>query len=155
MKDTLTCAECSRLKLPVKVYPRGEIICYNSRNLCPKHYKEAIEKEKFNNYICELFGIKSPGPLIFTQRKKLNEQGFTDETICHTLDYLFNVKKFNKMYESLGLVNSQTVEEAYNYHLSKKGKTVELKENNVVEHIVPVKKRERKKNILEYDFLDE
>lgn len=155
MKDTLTCSECSRLKLPVKVYPRGEIIIFNNRKLCPKHYKEAVENEKFNNYICELFGIKSPGPLIFTQRKRLNEQGFTDETICHTLDYLFNVKKLNKAFESLGLINSQTVEEAYNYHLSQKGKTVELKENKVVEHVVSVKKKERKKNILEYDFLDD
>lgn len=155
LKETLTCSECSRQKLPVKVFPRGEIVNFNNRNLCPQHYKEAVEKQKFNNYICELFGIKSPGPKIFNQRKHLNEQGFTDETICHTLDYLFNVKKLNKAYESLGLVNQKTVDEAYDYHLSQKGKTVELKENKVVEHIVSVKKTERKKNLLDYDFLEE
>lgn len=155
LKETLTCYECSRLKLPVKVFPRGEIVNFNGRNYCPQHYKEAVERQKFNNYVCELFGIKSPGPKIFNQRKRLNEQGFTDATICHTLDYLFNIKKMSKAYESLGLINQRTVDEAYEYHLSQKGKTVELKENKIVEHTVSVKKTERKKNILEYDFLDD
>ena len=72
-----------------------------------------------------------------------------------TLEYVFRVKKMNKAFESLGLVTPAMVEEAYQYHLSQKGKVVELREVKTVEHIVPIKETERKKNLLSYDFLED
>jgi hypothetical protein len=72
-----------------------------------------------------------------------------------TLEYIFRVKKKNKSFESLGLVTPAMVEEAHQYHLSQKGKIVELKEAKTVEHIVPIKEPERKKNLLSYDFLED
>lgn len=152
--ETLTCSECSKQKLPVKSFPRDQIIELNGRKLCPQHYKEAVATAKFNMFVCELFGIKSAGPLIYTQRKKLHEQGYTDETIMHTLEYIFRVKKMNKSFESLGLV-PKMVDEAYEYHLSQKGKTVELQENKVVEHVVSIKKPEKKKDLISFDFLND
>ena len=73
LQDLLTCAECSKQKRDIKKYPRSEIVEYNGRKLCPACYKQAVENEKFRIFICELFGVKSPGPKIYTQRKRLKE----------------------------------------------------------------------------------
>lgn len=156
LQELLTCAECSKQRRDIKKYPRNEIIVYNSRKLCPACYAQAVENEKFKMFICELFGVKSPGPKIYTQRKQLKEKyGFSDTTIMRTLEYVFRVKKMNKAYESLGLITPRMVDEAYEYHKSQKGKIVELKEAKTVEHVVSIKEPERKKNLLSYDFLDD
>ena len=158
LQDLLTCAECSKQKRDIKKYPRGEIIEHNGRKLCPACYKQAVENEKFRIFICELFGVKSPGPKIYTQRKRLKEEyGFTDETIMRTLEYIFRVKKKNKSFESLGLVTPAMVEEAHQYHLKQKAleKVVNLDEIKIKRHIVPIKEAERKKNLLSYDFLED
>ena len=156
LRELLTCAECSKQKREIKKHPRKEIINFNGRNLCPNCYKQAKENEEFKIFICELFGVKSPGPKIYSQRKRLKEQyGFSDTTIMRTLEYIFRVKKMNKAFESLGLVTPAMVEEAHQYYLSQKGKVVELREVKTVEHIVPIKEAERKKNLLSYDFLED
>lgn len=154
MKTTFTCARCSQQKNPVKVYPINERITFRGRNLCPACYKEAIETDKFNNFVCELFGIKSAGPRIYTQRKRLHEQGYTDATIMNTLEYCFRVKKYNKTEESLGLV-PYLVDEAYEWHQNQKSKVVELEEVRKEEKVVQIKKQEKKKQLLDFDFLDE
>lgn len=158
LQDLLTCAECSRQKRDIKKYPRGEIIEHNGRKLCPACYKQAVENEKFRDFICELFGVKSPGPKIYTQRKRLKEEyGFTDETIIKTLEYIFKIKKKNKSFESLGLVTPAMVEEAHQYHLKRKSmeQVVRPEEIQVREFLVPIKEPERKKNLLSYDFLED
>ena len=91
------------------------------------------------------------------ERKKLKTTyGFTDETIMKTLDYLFNVKKLNKGYESIGLVNPQTVEEAKNYFEEKKKNEEKLKEaekTRIEKVIIPIKKKERKVELIDIDAL--
>ena len=158
LRELLTCAECSKQKREIKKYPRKEIINFNGRNLCPNCYKQAKENEEFKIFICELFGVKSPGPKIYSQRKRLKEQyGFSDTTIMRTLEYVFRVKKMNKAFESLGLVTPAMVEEAHQYHLKQKAleKVVNLDEIKIKRHIVPIKETERKKNLLSYDFLED
>jgi hypothetical protein len=124
---------------------------------CPECHKEKINREKFYNCICELFGIKAPGPKIYAQRKKIKAAyGFTDETIMKTLDYLFNVKKLNKGFESIGLVNPQNVEEARKYFEEKKKKEEKLREaeqTRIEKIVVPVKKKERKVELIDIDAL--
>ena len=57
-------------------------------------YEDNIEREKFSNKVCEIFGIKSPGPVIWTQRKKLRDTyGYTDSAIIDCLEYIYNVLK--------------------------------------------------------------
>ena len=74
MKNFLTCSECSKQKKENKLYPRDEIINYKGQNYCPKCYAEKLEKEKFSEFICNLFGLKAPGPVIYSQRKRLKEK---------------------------------------------------------------------------------
>lgn len=155
LKPFLTCCSCK------EKIPREQIIYYGSKeNLmkyCPECHKEKISREKFYNFICELFGIKAPGPKIYAQRKKIKAAyGFTDETIMKTLDYLFNVKKLNKGFESIGLVNPQNVEEARKYFEEKKKKEEKLREaeqTRIEKIVVPVKKKERKVELIDIDAL--
>ena len=155
VRPFLTCCYCK------EKIPREQIIPYGSKenilNYCPNCYKEKISREKFYNFICELFGLRAPGPKIYAQRKKLKTTyGFTDETIMKTLDYLFNVKKLNKGYESIGLVNPQTVEEAKNYFEEKKKNEEKLKEaekTRIEKVIIPIKKKERKVELIDIDAL--
>ena len=97
------------------------------------------------------------GEFIYSQRKKLKTAyGFTDETIMKTLDYLFNIKKLNKGYESLGLINPQTVDEAKRYFEEKKKNEEKLKaaeQTRVEKIIIPVKKKERKVDLIDIDAL--
>ena len=119
---------------------------------CPDCYKDKIEREKFYQYICELFGIRAPGPKIYAQRRKIKENyGFTDETIMKTLDYLFKVKKMDKGFESIGLVNPKTVDEAKDYYESKK--VVVVNENKVEKIIVPTNDNKKKKDLIDLDNL--
>jgi hypothetical protein len=99
----------------------------------------------------------SPSTLIAKERKKIKAAyGFTDETIMKTLDYLFNVKKLNKGFESIGLVNPQNVEEARKYFEEKKKKEEKLREaeqTRIEKIVVPVKKKERKVELIDIDAL--
>ena len=149
-KRELTCCYCH------KKFPREEIIFYgsskNQMKYCPDCYKDKIEREKFYQYICELFGIRAPGPKIYAQRRKIKENyGFTDETIMKTLDYLFKVKKMDKGFESIGLVNPKTVDEAKDYYESKK--VVVVNENKVEKIIVPTNDNKKKKDLIDLDDL--
>ena len=106
-----TCSKCKTK------YPKESMILYKNQKFCQECYKKKLKDEEFFNFICLLFGLKSPGPKIYSQRKKLRENyGYTDETIMKTLSYLFEVKHCNKAFESLGLINPKNVEEAISYY---------------------------------------
>ena len=158
LSPTLTCCACH------EKFPREQIIYYGSQQnqlkYCPSCYTEKRDREKFSNFVCELFGIKAPGPKLYSQRKKLKETyGFTDDTILQTLEYLFRVKHFNKGFESLGLVNPQSVDEAKRYFKKQKEELEKMKqaeEARVRDLIVPVKKKERKLDLLDInDYLED
>lgn len=77
---------------------------------CKKCLKEKQDRDYFSEKICEIFGIKSPGPRIWTERKRLqNTYGYTDETIINCLEYIYNVKHLKKYVESLALVTPLNV----------------------------------------------
>lgn len=111
MKPTLTCHNCK------EVFKREEIISYaspgtkTSYNYCPKCYKEKLAREKFSQTVCQIFGLKSPGPRIWAERERLkNTYGYTDETICDCLKYIYEINKTKKLAESLYLVTPTNVE---------------------------------------------
>ena len=105
------------------VFPRSELIDYAApgtttiHSYCEACYQEKLNKEKFSNKVCQIFGIKSPGPLIWTQRLKLkNDYGYTDDIIVQCLEYIYNIKKMKKLKESLGLITPYTIEEMKKYN---------------------------------------
>lgn len=77
---------------------------------CQKCYNEKVERMNFYQKICEIFGLKAPGPRIWTERRRLiNTYGYTDKIIIDCLDYIYNVEKKRKLTESLCLVTPTTV----------------------------------------------
>ena len=99
-----------------------------------------------------MFGTPAPRPKTYPQPRKIKENyGFTDETIMKTLDYLFKVKKMDKGFESIGLVNPRTVDEAKDYYESKK--VVVVNENKVEKIIVPTNDNKKKKDLIDLDNL--
>ena len=97
----VTCPECKdKLHKEDGVYEKPHYYhtdCYA---------KKLIRRELFD-YICRLMNLKSPGPIIYAQRKKyINEYGYTDEGILNTLKYIYEVKHMSvqKADERIGLV---------------------------------------------------
>ncbi len=160
MKNFLTCSECSKQKKENKLYPRDEIINYKGQNYCPKCYAEKLEKEKFSEFICNLFGLKAPGPVIYSQRKRLKEKYYyTDETIMKTLRYIYDIKKCNKLVESLGLVTPENVEAARKYFNREEKKyddfkTAIIENQKATKVIVPMKKKPQKEKANYLDNVD-
>ena len=120
---------------------------------CKDCYEEKIAREKFQIKVCQIFGIKSPGPLIWTQRKRLRDTyGYTDDAIVDCLEYIYNVAHMNKLKESLGLVNPRSMEEMKKWRATKKaqagGLAAAIANTETVEYIVPVREnREKRKEI--------
>lgn len=60
----------------------------------PKCYALVLDRRNFVEYVCKLFGLKSPGPVIYSQRKNFMEKyGYTDAGMLKTLQYLYDIKK--------------------------------------------------------------
>lgn len=77
---------------------------------CKPCYEEKIARERFSKKVCKIFQLKSPGPLIWTQRKHLKQKyGYTDDTIADCLEFLYEVQHRNTLVESLGLVTPKNV----------------------------------------------
>ena len=115
-KATLKCFECKQ------DFRREELINYtplNSKiahNYCRKCLEEKQQRENFSNKVCTIFGIKAPGPRIWTERKRLMDTfGYTDEIIIDCLDYIYNVENKKKLSESLYLVNPVSVDHMMTY----------------------------------------
>lgn len=116
---------------------------------CKDCYEDKISREKFQNKVCEIFGIKTPGPLIWTQRKRLKDTyGYTDDAIIDCLDYIYNVEHMNKLKESLGLVNPRSMNNMKAWRADKKARASSLVASiatmETKEYIVPIQEKKKK-----------
>lgn len=149
MRITKQCYECH------EQFRKTELIDYASptarilHSYCPKCLAEKQARDRFSEKVCNIFGIKQPGPRLWTERKRLQDKyGYTDDTIVDCLDYIYNVEKAKKLTESLCLVTPTTIEKMQHYKHKK-----EIVSNNIIqamqqpqiEHIVPIKKTEKQK----------
>jgi len=161
MKETRVCHTC---KLTFRV---EEMVHYSTISgktaywLCRNCYNEKIAREKFSNSVCQIFGIKSPGPRIWGDRKKIQDKyGYTDQIIIDCLDYIYKVQNMKVLSESLCLVTPTNVEKMLQYkkrQLAKAELLATAANQETKEYVVPVKEIEdRKKEILNPDdFLDD
>lgn len=161
MKLTKKCYGCKQ------DFRREELVDYASpmaktmQSYCPKCLAEKQAREKFSNKVCMIFGIKSPGPRIWTERKRLIETyGYTDDIIVDCLEYIYIVEKKKKFAESLCLVNPPTVEKMKRWKTSEEYKARELAravKMQTREYIVPIKENTtNNKEILNADdYLEE
>jgi len=123
---------------------------------CKPCYEEKLAREKFQLKVCQIFGLKAPGPLIWTQRKRLQDTyGYTDDAIVDCLEYIYNVKKMNKLKESLGLINPQSMNEMKKWRAEKKAQAgsiaAAISQMEVREVAVPVRENTRKKKVINLD----
>ena len=111
-RTTLKCSVCKQdfLKEEIIRYtPEGRKTEYK---LCKKCYEEKIAKERFAKTVCDIFGLKLPGKRVWGDRKDLIEKyGWTDDIICRTLLYLYEVKGVKKLSNSLVMVTPEAVYE--------------------------------------------
>ena len=119
-------------------------------------YEEKLAREKFQTKVCEIFGIKSPGPLIWTQRKRLQEEyGYTDDAIVDCLEYIYNVEHMNKLKESLGLVGPRSMENMKRWRADKKaqasGIAAAIATMETHEYIVPTRENKKVKKEINLD----
>lgn len=113
---------------------------------CRNCYEDKLAREKFQNKICEIFGIKAPGPLIWTQRKRLiDEYGYTDDAIIDCLEYIYNVEHMKILKESLGLVNPTNMNKMKSWRAHKQAQAgsivAAISQMETKEYVVPVRER--------------
>ena len=123
---------------------------------CKPCYEERMARERFQLKVCQIFGIKAPGPVIWTQRKRLRDKyGYTDDAIVDCLDYIYNVEHMNKLKESLGLVNPRSMANMKSWRAGKKAQASSLAaaiiNTEVKEYIVPVQENKKKKKEINLD----
>lgn len=156
MKLTRKCAGC---KQDIR---KDEMIQYASLTgqtvywYCKPCYEEKLARERFQMKVCEIFGIKTPGPLIWTQRKKLREEyGYTDDAIIDCLEYIYNVKHMNKLKESLGLINPRNMAEMKKWRAAKtsvaSGIIAAIATTETKEYVVPIQENNKKRAEINLD----
>ena len=138
-------------------FRREELIDYTPLNakhmysFCPKCFKEKQNRERFASVVCKIFGIKSPGPRIYTERQRLKDTyGYTDDTIISCLDYIYNVEKKAKLTESLCLVKPPMVDKMMRYRQSQEYENKKLVDtitaiDQMDTKVVPLKQTKKKK----------
>lgn len=156
MKLTRKCAGC---KQDIR---KDEMLEYFSTSgktsnwYCKTCYEEKLARERFQNKVCEIFGLKSPGPIIWTQRKRLRATyGYTDDSIINCLDYIYNIKHMQKLAESLGLVNPRSMEEMRRWKAEQNAKAgsiaAAIANTEMKEYIVPVQEKKKIKKEINLD----
>lgn len=127
IRPTHKCFKCK------EVFRNEDMIEYSSPRSNTKHWfckkcgDEQVQRDKFNDKVCSLFGIKLPGSQIWTQRKNLiNTYGYTDEIIIDCLDYVYNIEGLKKLKPTLGLVTPSNVEKMMKYKRLQQAKSMNL-----------------------------
>lgn len=159
---TKKCFGCKQVFRTEELVQYFSITGKTSNWYCPTCLAEKQERERFSNKVCEIFGIKSPGPQIWTERKRLkNTYGYTDSAIIDCLEYIYYVQKKDKLAESLVLVNPRSMANMKAWRADQKARassiTAAIATTEMREYIVPIqeKKKEKKEVSLEDGLFDD
>lgn len=153
-RATHKCFDCKQDFLTSEMVYYASPSAKNMHWYCKKCLEEKKLREMFFNQVCKIFGIKAPGPRIWTERKRLRDNyGYTDNVIIDCLDYIYNVENKKKLVESLTLITPEMVNRMKLYQKKKQTESIKLTQamqQEVKEHIVPIKENKEKKKI-DYD----
>lgn len=140
VKQCFGCKQQFRVEELVDYAPLTAKITHSYCRAC---LKEKQDRDNFSNKVCQIFGIKTPGPRIWTERKRLIEKyGYTDNIIINCLEYIYNVLKKKKVSESLYAITPNIVSDMINW---KNGQMyiaediVKAAETKFVTHLVKIK----------------
>lgn len=156
MQLTRKCHGCKQDILKDEMVQYSSLTGKTSYWYCHNCYEEKLARERFQIKVCQIFGIKSPGPVIWTQRKRLREEyGYTDDAIVDCLDYIYNVEHMNKLTESLGLVGPRSMSNMKKWRATKQAQASSLVAAMVnmetKEYVVPVQEKKKKKEEINLD----
>ncbi len=157
-RSTLKCFECKKVFNAEALIKYTPITAATGHYYCPDCLKEKQAREQFVIVVCKIFGLKSPGPRIWAERKRIKEKlGYTDEVIIDCLKYLYEECKVKKLADSLYLINPQNIEKMQQWKKvrAQEGyKIARAINTEMEEYIVPIKDDIKKDNDGLYD-LDE
>lgn len=156
MQLTRVCAGCKQKFRKDEMVEYSSVTGKTSHWYCHSCLEERLERERFSNKVCEIFGIKSPGPIIWTQRKRLkNEYGYTDGAIIDCLDYIYNVEHMKKLSESLVLVNPKSMAKMKKWRAAQKAQAssiaAAIANTEMKEYIVPIQEKKKEKQEINLD----
>ena len=156
MKITRKCYGCKQDIHKDEMFQYSTLSGKTSYWYCKPCYEERMARERFQVKVCQIFGIKAPGPRIWTERKRLiDTYGYTDDAIVDCLEYIYNVQHMNKLAESLALVNPRSMNEMKVWRAEQKGRAnsiaAAIVNMETKEYIVPVRENTNKKKEINLD----
>lgn len=156
MRDVKQCYGCKQKFRVEELISYASINSKTYHNYCSKCLKEKQDRERFSDKVCSIFGIKAPGPQIWTERKRLiDKYGYTDDIIIDSLDYIYKVKHKKILSDSLYLITPALVDEMHSYRRREGAKSMRFAAaTNIVtnEYIAPIQENNVKnKNIYDPD----
>ena len=157
---TRKCCKCKQDFLKTSMIEIFSASGKTSNWYCQQCAEERHARENFSNKVCEIFGIKSPGPRIWTERQRLQTTfGYTDDTLVDCLDYIYNVEKKDKLAESLCLINPTIVDQMQRWKQSQEyeaHKIVSAYQMETQEYVVPIQENttDKKEEWNPDDWLD-
>lgn len=163
MRTTKQCHECKQQFRYADLVEYTGIDAQTPFSYCAPCLEKRISRDNFNIKVRQIFGIKSPGPRIWTERKRLQDRyGYTDDTLADCLDYIYTVEKKKKFAESLCLINPETVNKMMQWKRSEEYKVTSIlyaaqQAQSFKEYTVPIKENTKSnKTVLNADdFLND
>ena len=132
MRSVYKCFECKNSFNVNDMIQYASLKSNTMHRYCKDCYQKKLAREQFENAICEIFGVKSPGPMMWSQRKAImNRYGYTDNTIIECLKFMYNVLHYEKIKPTLGLVTPFNVEKMMQYK-----KTQDYKNNQIAQSFI-------------------
>jgi len=151
------CYECKEMFDEKKLVAYAPATAKVKHNYCPDCLAARTARDAFSDTVCRIFQIKTPGPRIWRDRKRLmNTYGYTDKQLIECLEYIYDIKKMAKLSESLALITPAMMEETRSYRRMKEYDAYKAVSSIVIlktqEHYIPkVEDKEKKKNKLNPD----
>lgn len=143
MKKTKKCYECKQDFLKTELVSYASPRAATMHDYCKKCLAEKQARDAFSDKVCTIFGIKVPGPKIWTERKRLIEKyGYTDNIIIDCLDYIYNVEHIKKKSETLYFITPTMVDKMMTYKRQQNYNAIKITQAAAMEtkeYVVPIK----------------
>ncbi len=160
MQLTKKCFGCKQEFRKEELVDYASPAAKQTHSYCVNCLREKQDRDNFSIKVCQIFGLKVPGPRIWTERMRLkNTYGYTDSILIDALDYIYNVEHRKKLSESLCLITPSLVSKMLKYKQKQAtiGNSIAQAYNlETTIQVMPVEEKEIKKTSWEPDdWLDD
>ena len=157
MGRQVKCAFCEQFM------DKDNSVRYNEKNYHPNCLQKQKDKEELFKYICTLFGLKKPGPTVYSQLKNFMQKNnsYTYKGVLNSLKYFYEVKRNSTKNSNQGIgIVPYVYDEAYEYYekINHKQSKIETKLNEQLNKdykVVTVKEQKQKqKKLLDLSLIE-